>query len=76
MDMCDSYIVYWQFNGTDENKAKGPDKWDIRDNIYYQGKNKYNQGMNYPSMNNASTADELLKQLKEFDDNPTLYWIS
>lgn len=76
MDMCDSYIVYWQFNGTDENKAKAPDKWDIRDNIYYQGKNKYNQGMNYPSMNNASTADQLLTQLKVFDDNPTLYWIS
>ena len=75
-DMSDSYIVYWQFSGGESAKAKGADKWLITDNIYYQGKNKYNQGMNYPSMNYASTQEQLLSQIKVFDDNPTLYWIS
>lgn len=75
-DMSDSYIVYWQFSGGDSAKAKGPDKWLITNNTYYQGKNKFNQGMNYPSMSYASTREQLLSQIQVFDDNPTLYWIS
>lgn len=75
-DMSDSYIVYWQFSGGESAKAKGADKWLITNNTYYQGKNKFNQGMNYPGMQNASNRDELLSQIQAFDDNPTLYWIS
>lgn len=66
-DLADGYMVYWQFKDSD---LKNNGDWTITGNTYYHCKNKYNEGINFPSMTSCSTQEGLESCVKKFEATP------
>lgn len=70
-DLADSYIVKWGFlSGADMSG------FDISQNEYYHGNNRFNEAMRYGKWLSANNLAELEKAIAIFDSNPKVVeWV-
>ena len=64
-DLCDSYIVRWDFMRESDNVG-----WTIKNNTYYQKKNLLNEGVWYGTMRTATNQSSLEYAVSSFDKSP------
>ena len=70
-DLCDSYIVRWDFMREADNVG-----WTIRNNTYYQKKNLLDEGVWYGTMRTATSQGSLDAAVRAFDKDPKhIEWI-
>ena len=70
-DLCDSYIVRWDFKKESDNVG-----WTIKNNTYYQKKNLLNEGVWYGIMRTATSQSSLEYAVSSFDKAPKrVEWI-
>lgn len=70
-DLADSYITKWGF-GTGDNNGE----WDISNNTYYHGPNKFNDAMRFGSQVKATNISSLISAINIFEKNPkSVVWV-
>lgn len=70
-DLADSFIVKWGFNaGADMGE------WNISNNTYYHGKNRFGEAMRYGSQYTATSQGTLERAISVFESKPKLVkWV-
>lgn len=70
-DLANSFIVKWGFiSGADMSG------FNISNNTYYHGKNRFNEAVRFSSWNYASNLAELQNAIAKFDSNPKkIVWV-
>lgn len=70
-DMADSYIVKWGFRSGSNNG-----EWNISNNTYYHGPNRFNDAMRFGSQVTATNLSQLQSAIAMFEQNPKLVvWV-
>lgn len=70
-DLADSYVVKWGFRTGADNG-----EWDISNNTYYHGFNKFNDAMRFGSQVTATDLNSLKSAIAIFESNPkAVIWV-
>lgn len=70
-DMADSFIVKWGFKTGADNG-----EWDISNNTYYHGANRFNDAMRFGTQATATNLGQLESAISKFEQNPKLVvWV-
>lgn len=70
-DLADSFIAKWAFKTGDNNGD-----WDISNNTYFHGPNKFNDGMWFGSQSTANSLSSLQSAIAMFEKHPkSVTWV-